>query len=68
LLPEIVRRALPEIRAAGLEAFALAIEVTANMADGQPLPPLIENGVVWRLVRRAGGRTAWRRISLAVHG
>jgi len=36
---------------------ALYIEhrVTADMADGQPLPPLIENGVVgiWRIVPTA---------------
>jgi hypothetical protein len=45
---------------------ALCIEhsVTVDMADGQPLPPLIENGVVWRVVRRANGRTIWRRLFL----
>jgi hypothetical protein len=33
---------------------ALRIEhsVSADMADGQPLPPLIEDGVVWHVVRR----------------
>jgi hypothetical protein len=34
------------------------------MADGQPLPPLIEDDVVWRIVRRARGFTLWRRIFL----
>ena len=45
-------------------AIELVIEhiVTADMADGQPLPPLIEDGHAWHLVHRAGGRTAWRRI------
>jgi hypothetical protein len=39
--------------------------VTADMDDGQPLPPLIEDGVAWHAVRRIDGRTTWRRISLA---
>lgn len=45
---------------------ALRIEhsVNADMADGQPLPPLIEDGVVWHVVRRANGRTTWRRLLL----
>ena len=39
---------------------------TADMDDGQPLPPLILDGVVWRVVRRlADARTRWRRIALA---
>jgi hypothetical protein len=38
--------------------------VTADMDDGQPLPPLIENGIVWCVVRRAHGLTLWRRIFL----
>jgi hypothetical protein len=35
----------------------LAIEhaVTADMADGQPLPPLIEDGRAWHLMHRADG-------------
>jgi hypothetical protein len=39
----------------------LAIEhvVTRDMDDGQPLPPLIEDGVAWHVVRRADGRTQW---------
>jgi hypothetical protein len=46
---------------------ALCIEhaVTADMANGQPLPPYIEDGVVWHVVRRANGRTTWRRIFLS---
>jgi hypothetical protein len=45
---------------------ALCIEhsVTVDMADGQPLPPLVEDGVVWHVVRRANGRTMWRRLLL----
>jgi hypothetical protein len=34
------------------------------MADGQPLPPFVEDGVVWHVVQRSNGRTTWRRISL----
>jgi hypothetical protein len=47
--------------------YALNVEhtITADMADGQPLPPLIEDGILWRVVRRAGGRTHWRRLFLS---
>jgi len=38
--------------------------ITADMTDGQPLPPLIEDGVVWHLVKRANGCTTWRRLFL----
>jgi hypothetical protein len=39
---------------------------TVDLADGQPLPPLIFDGVVWRVVcRLAGARTRWGRIALA---
>ena len=39
---------------------------TSDMDDGQPLPPLFVDGVVWRVLRRLhGARTRWRRISLA---
>ena len=38
--------------------------VTSDMPDGQALPPFIEDGVVWHVVRRANGRTTWRRIQL----
>jgi hypothetical protein len=41
---------------------------TADMDDGQPLPPFIDDGVVWRVVRRMAGRTLWRRILLAGTG
>jgi hypothetical protein len=46
---------------------------TADMSDGQALPPLIENGVVWHIVRRSDGHPYWRRIIRAedrreVHG
>ena len=42
----------------------LAIEhtITADLDDGQLLPPFIEDGLVWRVVRRADGRTLWRRL------
>ena len=42
--------------------------VTADMADGQPLPPYTDEGVVWQVVRRADGRTTWRRIFLSPLG
>jgi hypothetical protein len=39
--------------------------VTCNMDDGQSLPPIIEDGVVWHAVcPLPGARTLWRRISL----
>jgi hypothetical protein len=38
--------------------------VTVDLADGQPLPPFMEDGVVWCVVRRQHGRTLWRRITL----
>jgi hypothetical protein len=38
--------------------------VTADMPDGQPLPPYIDNGAVWCVVRSTDGRTTWRRIFL----
>jgi hypothetical protein len=38
--------------------------ITADLADGQPLPPLIEDGHVWHVVRRADSRTIWRRLFL----
>jgi hypothetical protein len=37
---------------------------TADMPDGQALPPFIDDGGVWHLVRRADGHTLWRRISI----
>jgi hypothetical protein len=45
---------------------ALKIEhaITSDMPDGQPLPPFIEDGLIWRVVRRADGRTLWRRLLL----
>jgi hypothetical protein len=39
-------------------------QTTADMADGQPLPPLIENGRPWHLVRRTDGYSLWRRFQL----
>jgi hypothetical protein len=39
---------------------------TADMDDGQPLPPYIDDGVVWHVARPLPGAcTRWRRISLA---
>ena len=39
--------------------------ITADMDDGQPLPPLIEDGIIWCVVCRASSRTLWRRIFIA---
>jgi hypothetical protein len=38
--------------------------VTADMDDGQPLPPYTDDDVIWRAVRQADGHTLWRRIFL----
>jgi hypothetical protein len=52
--------------AASPKRFKLAIEhtTTADMDDGQPLPPFMEDGVLWCVVRRQHSRTLWRRITL----
>jgi hypothetical protein len=46
--------------------IAVVIEhaTTADMDDGQPLPPFIEDGVIWHVARRSNNKTVWRRISL----
>ena len=49
-------------------ALAVDYAATRDMADGQPLPPLIEDGVAWCVVRRANGSTLWRRLSLSPSG
>jgi hypothetical protein len=48
------------------DVFKIAIEyaTTADMDDGQPLPPFIEDAVTWCVVRRQRGGTIWRRIIL----
>jgi hypothetical protein len=39
--------------------------VTADMPNNQPLPPYIDNGVIWHVVRRRPDETTlWRRISI----
>lgn len=42
---------------------------TADMDDGQSLPPFIDDDcAVWRVVRRLpGGRTRWRRVLSSKH-
>jgi len=41
--------------------------ITSDMDDGQSLPPLIEDGVVWHVVcRLPGARTLWRKISIQI--
>jgi hypothetical protein len=52
-------------KASGLPCqLAIQHVVTADMDDGQPLPPFFEDGRPWHLVRRAGGRSLWRRLFL----
>lgn len=48
-------------------ALTLCIEhsVTADMADGQPLPPYTDDGIVWHVARRTNGRTLWRRLVIS---
>jgi hypothetical protein len=39
--------------------------VTSNMPDGQPLPPYMDNGAIWRVVHPLPShKTLWRRISI----
>jgi len=48
--------------------LALCIErtTTADMDDGQSLPPFIDDGIIWcRVCRLPGSRTLWRRIFLS---
>jgi hypothetical protein len=47
--------------------LAIAHSTTANMDDGQSLPPLIEDGVVWHVVRCSHNKTLWRRVFLQTH-
>jgi hypothetical protein len=48
-------------------ALTIEYEITCDMVDGQPLPPYVDDGVVWRVVRRLpDNRTRWRRIRLSL--
>ena len=58
------RQSLPDKTSRPSCQLAIKYAVTADMADGQALPPFIEDNVVWHVVRRADGPTLWRRISL----
>ena len=42
----------------------IELSTTADMPDGQPVPPYSDN-VLWRTTRRIDGRTLWRCISLS---
>lgn len=57
----------PSLASASSQTLALCIEhvVTADMDDGQQLPPLIEDGFRWHVVHRAKGSTLWRRVFLS---
>jgi hypothetical protein len=39
--------------------------VSADMVDGQSLPPFNEHGAIWHIVHRERGKALWRRIRLA---
>jgi hypothetical protein len=57
----------PSLASASSQTLALCIEhvVTVDMANGQPLPPYFDDDVVCHVVRRADGRTLWRRLFLS---
>lgn len=48
-----------------IRTLCIEHSITADMADGQSLPPYTDDGVVWHVVRRIDGRTLWRRIFLS---
>jgi len=56
------------MRADSTSAIPLRVELsmTADMPDGQPLPPPTDCGVVWHVVRRDDSHTLWRRIFLSL--
>lgn len=43
--------------------LAIDHDLTADM-NGRPMPPLIDEDVVWQVVRHFPGATIWRRIHL----
>ena len=47
--------------------FIVELIKTADMSDGQPLPPYFDSdGAIWRVVRHLpGARTLWRRVRLS---
>jgi hypothetical protein len=48
-----------------MTAMRIDHTITADMPDGQALPPFINDGVVWHVVHPLpGARTLWRKISL----
>jgi hypothetical protein len=61
----VLRSNITQVHPRQAPRLVITYAVTADMADGQPLPPLIEEGIAWHVVRRAGGRTTWRRIFLS---
>lgn len=67
-MPHTPRRCDPTVDSTPTDpGVSLIIELvdTADMPDGQPLPPYIDGDVVWHVVRRADARTCWRRIRLS---
>jgi hypothetical protein len=58
-----VRRHLSQADSVG-NHLKIEYATTCDLDDGQVCPPWIEDNVVWHVVRRANGRTLWRRIGL----
>lgn len=53
-----------EAQATPIVVIAVEHAATVDMDDSQPLPPFMEDGVLWGVVNRANGTTKWRRITL----
>ena len=49
----------------GVETAAALYPLTLDLPDGRPQPPAINDGIVWRVVRRAEGRAIWRPLSIS---
>jgi hypothetical protein len=56
------------MRAAAASTMPLRVELsmTADMPDGQPLPPPYDCDGVWHVVRCNDSHTLWRRIFLSL--
>jgi hypothetical protein len=48
------------------QALCIEHSITADMDDGQSLPPYIDDGIIWwRVCRLPGNRTLWRRLFIS---
>ena len=57
-------RAISQAESVGNLSVHIEHAATVDLPDGQSCPPFIEDGIVWSVVRRADGRTTWRRLYL----